>query len=146
MCGMSVNNIFSSEMYHNEQWCMIHHCDNHISTFDITFPQWCVWCMTHHCGIVISENVSKIILLMKEHNKKAKYVDILVSCYGCTSPHPPRPLPGDFSVGPGVQASNAGINLTGYHPPGHPGAFAPKCVPSPRASAQQKMPGGRANK
>ena len=25
----------------------------------------------------------------------------------------------------------AGINLTGYHPPGHPGAFA-----------QQKMPGG----
>ena len=42
--------------------------------------------------------------------------------------------------------SNAGINLTGYHPPGHPGAFAPKCVPSPRAFAQQKMPGGRANK
>ena len=37
--------------------------------------------------------------------------------------------------------SNAGINLTGYHPPGHPGAFAPKCVPSPRAFAQQKMPG-----
>ena len=29
----------------------------------------------------------------------------------------------------------AGINLTGYHPPGHPGAFAPKCVPSPRAFA-----------
>ena len=41
---------------------------------------------------------------------------------------------------------NAGINLTGYHPPGHPGAFAPKCVPSPGAFAQQKMPGGRANK
>ena len=41
---------------------------------------------------------------------------------------------------------NAGINLTGYHPPGHPGAFAPKCVPSPRAFAQQKMPGARANK
>ena len=42
----------------------------------------------------------------------------------------------------------AGINLTGYHPPapGHPGAFAPKCVPIPRAFAQQKMPGGRANK
>ena len=40
----------------------------------------------------------------------------------------------------------AGINLTGYHPPGHPGAFAPKCVPSPRAFALQKMPGGRANK
>ena len=35
----------------------------------------------------------------------------------------------------------AGINLTGYHPPGHPGAFAPKCVPSPRAFAQQKMAG-----
>ena len=31
-------------------------------------------------------------------------------------------------------------------PPGHPGAFAPKCVPSPGAFAQQKMPGGRANK
>ena len=41
---------------------------------------------------------------------------------------------------------NAGINLTGYHPPGHPGAFAPKCVPSPGAFAQQKMPGGQANK
>ena len=40
----------------------------------------------------------------------------------------------------------AGINLTGYHPPGHPGAFAPKCVHSPGAFAQQKMPGGRANK
>ena len=34
--------------------------------------------------------------------------------------------------------SYAGINLAGYHPPG---AFAPKCVPSPRAFAQQKMPG-----
>ena len=31
-------------------------------------------------------------------------------------------------------------------PPRHPGAFAPKCVPSPGAFAQQKMPGGRANK
>ena len=41
---------------------------------------------------------------------------------------------------------NAGINLTSYNPPGHPGAFAPKCVPSPRAFAQQKMPGGLANK
>ena len=30
-------------------------------------------------------------------------------------------------------------------PPGHPGGFAPKCVPSPRAFAQQKMPGSRAN-
>ena len=43
-------------------------------------------------------------------------------------------------------SSNAGINLTGYHPPGHPGAFAPKCLPSPRAFSQQKMPGGWANK
>ena len=39
---------------------------------------------------------------------------------------------------------NAGINLTGYHPP--PRAFALKCVPSPGAFAQQKMSGGRANK
>ena len=31
-------------------------------------------------------------------------------------------------------------------PPGTPGAFAPKCVPSPGAFAQQKMPGGWANK
>ena len=47
----------------------------------------------------------------------------------------------------GVTAcGNAGINLTGYHPPWHPGAFAPKCVPSPGAFAQQKMPGGQANK
>ena len=28
----------------------------------------------------------------------------------------------------------------------YPGAFAPKCVPSPRAFTQQTMPGGRANK
>ena len=42
---------------------------------------------------------------------------------------------------------NAGINLTGYHLPyGHPGAFAPECVPSSGAFAQQKMPEGRANK
>ena len=42
-----------------------------------------------------------------------------------------------------LEVDNAGINLTGYKPPppGHPGAFAPKCVPSPRAFAQQKMPG-----
>ena len=40
-----------------------------------------------------------------------------------------------------VQHSNAGINLTGYYPPGHSGAFAPKCVPSPRAFAQQKYLG-----
>ena len=39
------------------------------------------------------------------------------------------------------RGGNAGINLTSYHPPGHLGAFAPKCVPSPRALAQ-KMPGG----
>ena len=40
----------------------------------------------------------------------------------------------------------AGINLTGYHSPRHPRAFAPKCVHSPRAFAQQKIPGGWANK
>ena len=31
-------------------------------------------------------------------------------------------------------AGNPGINLTGYHSPRHPGAFAPKGMPSPRAS------------
>ena len=52
---------------------------------------------------------------------------------------------------------SAGINLTGYHHPRHPGAFAPKGMLSPRAFApkgmlsprafaQQKMPGGRVNK
>ena len=42
----------------------------------------------------------------------------------------------EFSIFPALQISiYAGINLTGYHPPGHPGAFAPKCVPSPRAFA-----------
>ena len=52
-----------------------------------------------------------------------------------------------FTSEPLMSFINAGINLTGYHPPpGHPGAFAPKCVPSPRAFAQQKMPRGRANK
>ena len=39
--------------------------------------------------------------------------------------------------------TNAGINFTCYDPPG---SFAPKCVPSPRAFAQQKMPGDRSNK
>ena len=39
--------------------------------------------------------------------------------------------------------TNARINFIGYHPPtGHPKAFALKCVPSPRAFAQQKVPGG----
>ena len=36
---------------------------------------------------------------------------------------------------------NAGINLTGYHPPRHPGAFAPKCVPSPGLLHNRKCPG-----
>ena len=45
-----------------------------------------------------------------------------------------------------IKHNNAGINLTNYHPPGHPEAFASKCVPSPRAFAQQKMPRGQANK
>ena len=43
-----------------------------------------------------------------------------------------------------VLYNNAGINLTGYHPPPpprHPGAFAPKYVPRPGAFVQQKMPG-----
>ena len=38
-----------------------------------------------------------------------------------------------------AKVPNAGINLTSYHPPS--GAFVLKCVPSPRAFAQQKMPG-----
>ena len=47
--------------------------------------------------------------------------------------------------------NNAGINLTSYGTPpplpsGHSGTFAPKCVPSPRAFAQQKMSGDRAYK
>ena len=55
---MSVDNIFSSkmsEMYHNEQWCM-----------------------THSGNVISITNVLKFILLMKEHNKKAKYVDISI--------------------------------------------------------------------
>ena len=38
--------------------------------------------------------------------------------------------------------SYAGINLTGYHPPGHPGVFAPKCVPSPGLLHNRKCPRG----
>ena len=55
---MLVDNIFSSkmsEMYHNEQWCM-----------------------THSGNVISITNVLKFILLMKEHNKKAKYVDISI--------------------------------------------------------------------
>ena len=40
-----------------------------------------------------------------------------------------------------IASTYAGINLTSYYPPGHSGAFAPKCVPSPWAFAQQTMPG-----
>ena len=49
----------------------------------------------------INKTVLKIILLMKEHNKKQS-MWISVSCYGSTSP---SPSPGDFCVGLGVQAS-----------------------------------------
>ena len=55
---MSVDSIFSpkiSEMYHNEQWCM-----------------------THSGNVISITNVLKFILLMKEHNKKVKYVDISI--------------------------------------------------------------------
>ena len=37
--------------------------------------------------------------------------------------------------------SNAGINLTGYHPPGHPGAFAPNVCPAPGLLHNRKCPG-----
>ena len=47
----------------------------------------------------INKNVLKIILLMKEHNKKAKYVDISILSWF----YPP-PFPGDFCVGLSVQA------------------------------------------
>ena len=48
----------------------------------------------------------------------------------------------DFNHSFYLHHDNAGINLTGYHPPlGLPEAFALKCVPSPSAFAQQKMPG-----
>ena len=43
----------------------------------------------------------------------------------------------------GTFIMHAGINLTGCYPPR---AFASKCVPSPKASAQQKKPGGKACK
>ena len=64
-----------------------------------------------------------------------------ISCLACQTVLRPRSRLVDFN--------NAGINLTGYYPPpppGQPGTFASKCVPSPRAFTQQKMPGGRANK
>ena len=48
----------------------------------------------------INKNVLKIILLMKEHNKKAKHVDISILLWF----YLPPPL-GDFCVGLGVQAS-----------------------------------------
>ena len=48
----------------------------------------------------INKNVLKIILLMKEHNKKAKYVDISILLWFYLPPSP-----GDFCVGLGVQAS-----------------------------------------
>ena len=47
----------------------------------------------------INKNVLKVILLMKEHNKKAKYVDISILLWFYL------PLPGGFCVGLVVQAS-----------------------------------------
>ena len=64
VCGMSVDNIFSSEVYHNEQL-----------VYD---TQW-------KCDI--NKNVLKIILLMKEHNRKAKYVDISILLWFCLGGH-----------------------------------------------------------
>ena len=49
----------------------------------------------------INKNVLKIILLMKEHNRKAKYVDISILLWF----YPPPPPRIDFCVGLGVQAS-----------------------------------------
>ena len=40
-----------------------------------------------------------------------------------------------------IIVSYAGINLTSYHPPGHPGGFAPKCVPAPGLLHNGKCPG-----
>ena len=51
----------------------------------------------------INKNVLKIILLTKEHNKKAKYVDISILLWFYLPPHPPVPI--DIFVGLGVQAS-----------------------------------------
>ena len=48
----------------------------------------------------INKNVLKIILLVKEHNKIAKYVDIIFLLWFYL------PSPGDFCVGLGVQAGN----------------------------------------
>ena len=50
----------------------------------------------------INKNVLKIILLMKEHNKNAKYVDISILLWFYLPPPPPLPI--DFCVGLGVQA------------------------------------------
>ena len=44
-----------------------------------------------------------------------------------TASHPPSPNP-TLILTQLSQDSNAGINLTGYHSPGHPRAFAPKCA------------------
>ena len=77
---MSVDNIFSSkisEMYHNEQLCM-----------------------THSGNVISIKNVLKFISLMKEHNKKAKYVDISILLWFYLPPSPR-----DFCVGLGVQAT-----------------------------------------
>ena len=48
----------------------------------------------------INKNVLKIILLMKEHDKKEKYVDISILLWFYLPPSP-----GDLCVGLGVQAS-----------------------------------------
>ena len=52
----------------------------------------------------ISKNVLKIILLMKEHNKKSKVCGYQFPVM-VLPPSPPPPLPGDYCVGLGVQAS-----------------------------------------
>ena len=61
-------------MYHNYQWCMI------------------------HSGNVMSTKCFKIILLMKEHDKKIKMC-------GYQYPVNNGLPPGDFCIGLGVQSS-----------------------------------------
>ena len=53
----------------------------------------------------INKNVLKIILLMKERNKKAKYVDISILLWFYLPPPPPPPIPGDFCVGLSLEVS-----------------------------------------
>ena len=89
--------------------------------------------------IMVPPQATPVLCQMKSTSVQVSY---LWFPGGGQGPHLNGGLGNDSDSGCIMQVSIWPVTI----PPGHPGAFAPKCVPSPGAFAQQKMPGCRANK